>query len=124
MVVSSFDVDWPARVNGLRESMQLFSPAFDSYLGIDCLANQETVELVMVWRWLMPAMLGAACLVASPASLLIRWLLRKAPCRVIQKLGSSFAFGTSSAFVLFFELYSLGIHLNVFYGAAISACEE
>ena len=33
-------------------------------------------------------------------------------------------FGTSSAFVLFFELYSLGIHLNVFYGAAISACAE
>ena len=47
-VVSSFDVDWPARVNGLLESMQLFSPAFDSYLGIDCLANQETVERVMV----------------------------------------------------------------------------
>ena len=32
------------------------------------------------------AMLGAACLVVSPASLLIRWLLRKATCRVVQKL--------------------------------------
>ena len=66
----------------------------------------------------MPAMLGAACLVASPASLLIRWLLRKAPCRVIQKLGSSLVFGTSSAFVLFFELYSLGT--TTFIAASIS----
>ena len=85
LVVSSFDVNWPARVNGLLDSMQVFSPTLGGYLGIGCLANQQTVELVMVWRWLMPAMLGAACLVASPASLLIRWLLRKATCRVIQK---------------------------------------
>ena len=124
MVVSSFDVNWPARVNGLLASMQLFSPAFDSYLGIGCLANQQTVELVMVWRWLMPAMLGAACLVASPASLLIRWLLRKAPCRVIQKLGISLAFGTSSAFVLFFELYSLCTTTFITASISLLVCQE
>ena len=28
VVVSSFYVNWPARVNGLLESMQLFSPRF------------------------------------------------------------------------------------------------
>jgi len=61
VVVSSFDVNWPARVNGLFESTQIFSPAFDSYLGIGCVANQQTVELVMVWRWLMPAMLADLC---------------------------------------------------------------
>ena len=72
----------------------------------------------MVWRWLMPAMLGAACIAASPASLLIIWLLKTAPCRVIQKIGNSLAFGTSSAFVLFFELYSRGT--TTFIAASIS----
>ena len=28
VVASSFDMNWPARVNGLLESIQLFSPAF------------------------------------------------------------------------------------------------
>ena len=37
----------------------------------------------MIWRWLIPAMIGAACLVVSLASLLVRWFLRKATSRDI-----------------------------------------
>ena len=71
-------------VNGLLDSMQLICLALDGYLCLGCLANhQQTGELVMIWRWLIPAMIGAACLVVSLASLLVRWFLRKATSRDI-----------------------------------------
>ena len=57
----------------------------DTYaLCLGCLANrQQTGELVMIWRWLIPAMIGAACLVVSLASLLVRGFLGKATSRDI-----------------------------------------
>lgn len=124
IIISGFSVKWPAALLGFFQSVQTLSPTIDNHIGVGCLEDQQSIELVMLYRWLKPAMLCASCLMAAPVSYLVGWLLAKLPSSRAHNLSMSLLFGPGPALILFFELYSLCAAPFVSASIALLVCQE
>ena len=77
------------------------------FLGTGCLQDQQSIELIMVCRWLSPVVLFAACLLAWPLTCTVSPLLKKPAMTKIQNFAEALSFGVGNALMFMAELYVL-----------------
>ena len=109
VVLSSFPVQWPEDVSSAQTAHQSAGLNADTVkaISIGCLAEEQSIELLMSYRWLTPVLLMTACLLASPGSRVVGRLLRMCRSTKLHKFGESAPFGAVSACTPMVELYIL-----------------
>ena len=95
-VLSSFPVEWPEKVSSAQTAHQSAGLNADTVkaISIGCLAEEQSIELLMSWRLLTPVLLMTACLIASPGSSVVGVVLKTSGSTMLHRIGESIPSGS------------------------------
>ena len=107
VLVSFLPVQWPEKVSSVQTAHQSGGLNADTFqaASIGCLAQEQSIELLVSSRWRTPVLLFIACLLSSPGSRVVGQLLRVCGNAKTRKVGESVPFGLVPAYSLVVELY-------------------
>lgn len=106
-IVAGFSVSYPETVRTIMYFVSSFSAILQEIYKTVCLANKQSVALIMGWTWSLPLLVvmvaGTAALVSHP----LKWCLSLAPHTRVREIARTMDIGVQQFIIFLYLLWSI-----------------